>query len=66
MKKGVLSRNVTKQECSWLDNDLEKGKTVYAFKGYTYGCISPTGVAVSDEPDKIPFYEIPKDAITWE
>ena len=64
-QKGQISRPVTKEECHWLKQDLAEGKIVFRFGGYTYGCIAPTGVAVSDSPDEHPFYEVPEDAVTW-
>ncbi len=64
-KRGVLNRAVTKEECPWLNKDLKKGKVVYKYTGYTYGCIG-RGVAVSDKPGKTPFYEVPHSAVTWD
>jgi hypothetical protein len=48
-----------------LKQDIAEGKIVFRFDGHTYGCITPTGVAVSDSSDENPFYEVPKDAVTW-
>ncbi len=64
-KQGVLVRDVTTEECDWLDADLEKGKVVYRYDGYTYGVIG-RGIAVSDVLDQTPFYEIPRDAVKWD
>ena len=65
-RKGHLVRNVTRQECWWLSADLmEEGKEVYEYAGYTYGCVSSSGIAVSDQPDKNPFYEVPADSVSW-
>ena len=66
MKKGALKRDVTVQEVSSLDQDLKKGREVFKYHGYTYGCISENGVAVSDKPGEGPFYEIPANAVEWE
>lgn len=63
--KGILNREVTTQECFWLKKDLHQGDMVYKYSGYTYGVMSPNGVAVTDEKDVTPFYEIPSDAIDW-
>ena len=65
-KKGILTRDLLKQEFSWLVEDLEKDKVVYRFSGCTYGLIGRNGIAVSDKPDEDPFYEIPKNAVDWE
>lgn len=60
--KYELTRDVTKDECTWLDADLAKGTIVYKYSGITYGCISPRGRAVSVEIGG-PFLEIPRDAL---
>ena len=64
-REGRLIRAVTEKECPWLSKNLPQGKKVYEYSGYTYGCISSRGVAVSDKPDTTPFYEVPKDAAGW-
>ncbi len=64
-KRVTLSRIVTRNECDWLDRDLPQGTSLYLYKGPTYGCISKTGVAVAREPDETPFFEVPKDAISY-
>lgn len=66
VRKGTLIRSLTPEEFPWLERALPAGKEVYEFIGYTYGCISWGGIAVSDEPDEIPFYEVPFDAVSWE
>ena len=63
---GHLTRNVTQEECPWLEADLSEGKEVHKFDGATYGCITDSGVAVSDTVDENPFYEIPIDSVLWE
>lgn len=62
MKKYRVTRLVSQSECKWLDFDVAKGAVVYEFQGHTYGCISD-GVAVSIEPNKNPFFELPEDSI---
>ena len=57
-----LLRRVTKTECHWLDEDLPAGIKVYEYRGCTYGCIG-AGIAVTLEPNKTPFFEIPRDAV---
>ena len=63
-KIGHLNRSVTIKECHWLGKDLEKGKVVYEYNGCTYGAVA-SGIAVSDKPNKTPFYEIPRDSVDW-
>jgi hypothetical protein len=60
----VLGRNLTRDECPWLDRDLKKGDVVYRFLKTTYQCINTeNGIACSYEPGEHPFFEIPLDAI---
>lgn len=49
----------------WNDG-VKAGDVVYRFDGYTYGCISPGGIAVTMEPDKHPFFEVPAISVVWE
>jgi hypothetical protein len=65
-KKGHLTRNITTKKCPWLGKGLEKGKVVYEYTGYTYDCITSGGIAVSDKPDKDPFYQVPENAVKWD
>jgi len=62
--KLYLTRDVTKEECYWLEEDIKAGTVVYEFHGHTYGCISPSGMAVtySEEGDN-PFFELPHDSL---
>lgn len=60
----VTTRLVTTEECPWLDADVEGGTTVYRYTGVTYGCIGPHGVAVTSEPDTLPFFELPLSALS--
>jgi len=62
----LLTRDVNQTECDWLERDFKKGETVYKYTGYTYGCISRKGVAVSLVKDKDPFFELPNDSISYE
>ena len=66
MQKGTLNKDLKKKDYPWLSKSLKKGKVVYKYSKYTYGCISKNGVAVSDEHDKEPFYEVPNDSVDWE
>ncbi len=64
--KMQLIRNVTTNECGWLNKSLKKGEIVYRYMGNTFGCISSDGVAVSIEKDKKPFFELPENAVVKE
>ena len=63
MGKMTLKRDVTVNECGWLDRDFVEGETVYTFSGVTYGCIGPDGIACSLDPDFGPFFELPRSAL---
>lgn len=56
-------RDVTKTECPWLDEDIKKGQEVFRYKNYTYGCISPSGIAVTIMDGVEPFFELPREAV---
>ena len=58
----VLTRDVTTQECQWLENDLIAGERFHVYTGNTFGCISPEGLAVQrlgEEDESSPFMELP-------
>ena len=57
-----LTRNVTREECFWLDRDYEKGTVMWPWTGGTYGACGD-GEALTEKPGKQPFHEFPKDAI---
>jgi hypothetical protein len=59
----LVSRDVTTDECEWLDETVKQGTVVHKFYGATYGCIGPSGVAVIFS-EKTPFFELPYDALT--
>lgn len=60
----VVAREVTKQECHWLDEDIKAGELVYRFTLPTYGsCDLDVSLPVSREPDQYPFFELPRDAL---
>jgi hypothetical protein len=63
MMKYVVIRNVTPNECEWLEETIKKGTEVYKYYNHTYGCISPNGIAVSKEHGEIPFFELPRNAL---
>lgn len=59
-----LSRDVTRAECSWLDDDLTAGAVFRVFLGATYGAVAPTAIAVTALHGKeSPFFELPRDAL---
>lgn len=63
MIKYKFIRNVSRKECSWLDKDFQKGDEIFKYSGYTYGCISLSGIACCEEKGKEPFFEIPTNAL---
>lgn len=56
-------RDVTQKECHWLHRDIKKGEEVYGYTGPTYGCVSYLGIAVSAQPDRTLFFELPADSL---
>jgi hypothetical protein len=60
--KNILIRDVTQEECSWLDRDYKKGEVVYEYYGYTYGCIG-RGVAFTETSNETPFFELPRNSV---
>ena len=60
-----LARDVTPEECRWLDRRFTAGERFRVYRGHTYGVISPGGVAVQheDDPDDAPFVELPASAL---
>ena len=61
--KLIVTRDITRKECRWLKEDIPAGTVVYLYDGHTYQCISDAGMAVTNEPDKPPFFELPHDAL---
>ena len=59
----VLTRDVTINECPWLDYDLPEGTQLWSYDGHTYGCVSSKGLAVTAKAAETPFFEIPQDAV---
>lgn len=59
----IVTRDVTPDECDWLDETVTAGTKVKRFTKYTYGCINNySGVAVS-YTDDYPFFELPRDSV---
>lgn len=55
----VITRELTDD---W-NKHTRPGQIVYRYRGYTYGCIAPGGIAVSLELGEPPFFEVPADAV---
>lgn len=62
-QKLQILREITQDECPWLDVTLPKGLEVYRYFGNTHGIIGPAGVAVTLKPDESPYFEVPLTAI---
>lgn len=60
----TLTRDVTRHECPWLDEDLKKGTPVWSYHGHTYGVVSPRGIAVTAKAAETPFFELPSNALS--
>jgi hypothetical protein len=60
MKKFLVMRDIGSTLCPWLDKRVHEGDIVYEYTGYTYGCISEVGIAVTYLPGEAPFFELPK------
>jgi hypothetical protein len=59
-----LSRDVTPDECHWLQRDYKAGERVYRCNRATYGAIGWRGTACTLSPDgDYPFFELPTDAL---
>lgn len=58
-----LTRDVTRNECHWLERDFKAGEIVQLYRGYTYGCIDhKNGIACSVD-GKTPFFQLPRTAL---
>lgn len=62
---GKLNRDVTQNECFWLDKDYKKGTPLTLFTGPTFGCVTDEGEPVLLAENDF-FLEIPFDAIDWD
>jgi hypothetical protein len=61
MTKLILTRDVSKKECSWLGKTFKTGDIVNLYEGFTYGCVSDDGEACTLDGET--FFELPKDAL---
>jgi hypothetical protein len=59
----MIIRQVTKEECHWLDKTFNEGEIVYRYMGATYKCIGETGLAFALTAYKGPFFQLPKNAV---
>jgi len=68
-QEGIILRELkegTDSSDNYSTQKKKKGDKVYRFSGVIYGCISEEGVAVTDNIEGgFPFYEIPKNAVSW-
>lgn len=59
-----MTRTVDKTEQPWMhDEVVSEGETVFEYGGYTYGCISEGGIAVTRTRGETPFFQVPADAV---
>ncbi len=58
-----LIRDVTLEECHWLNRTFLKDEIVYKYNGHTYGCISWKGLPFTLVDNTLPFFELPYDAV---
>ncbi len=65
MRSGRLNRTLTLKECEWLDGPLREDTVVYEYPGPTDGCITTPGIAITLEPSRLPFMQVPPSAIDW-
>jgi len=59
-----LTRDILIEECPWLDRKYKQGEIVYAYTKITNNLIGKNGFAFTLEPDTLPFFELPQNAIT--
>lgn len=60
-----VTRDITTEECPWLDKPITKGTIVYKCWGYDYGSVDHrVGAFVTfNEEGKYPGFELPLTAI---
>jgi len=61
--KYMVNRDVTQEECDWLDETIKKGTIVYKFLGNTYGLTEGIMVFLSDDQQG-PLFQLPEDALS--
>ncbi len=63
-KEFVVMRDISQEECWWLERPIFKGEVVYQSLDYKAHEISPIGVAVTSHPNtNFPYFELPKKAL---
>lgn len=65
IRRYVLTRDVTTDECPWLVNvpqPITEGTVVYRFTKPTYGAVREFAATLDPEYD-YPFFELPHDAV---
>lgn len=58
-----LTRDITQEECHWINRDYKKGEVFYPSTEFHYGCVSSTGIFCMESSDNPRHVEIPKDAL---
>lgn len=58
-----LNTDLSVNEYDALPRTLFQREILYIFRGITYGCTSPEGIACSFVYDETPFFEIPVEAL---
>lgn len=61
-KRYRLTRDVTPDECRWLDRVVPRGAVVWECKRFAYGVIGD-GASVCWERGRRPAFELPWDAL---
>ncbi|OGZ06880.1 MAG: hypothetical protein A2942_00475 [Candidatus Lloydbacteria bacterium RIFCSPLOWO2_01_FULL_50_20] len=64
--RGILRYTLDQEKYPWLHKTWKRGKCVFRYHGYTYGCISDGGIAVTERGNKGPSYEVPENSVNWE
>lgn len=60
----MTTREITPEECPWLDEAIPADELLYICNQATYGCVSPWGAAITRDPDGgYPFFELPTGAL---
>merc|ERR1719198_2882078 len=64
----VTQREITLEECPWLEAPLPQGTRLNVYTGYTYGAIGRQGIAVThlDAAAESTFFEVPASALVSE
>ena len=57
-------RTLRRTELPWLPKKTyRRGRILHRYLGATYGVVTRNGIAVSEHPSGMPFFEVPKDAV---